>query len=300
MERPQENANQENVLIAACLFVLATIALAASFHFTRPVMIPFVLAIFLSYFVSPVINFSQDRLRLPRPLAVLLSLAFFVVISTALFFILKGSLLKIIESFSLYEERLRGFLLQVSSMAAYFNIRFDEQLAMDALKQLPVFSFVQSAASSFLTFFLNFFLVLVFVIFLVSGPRAPKRRAGLLGEIDDRIRKYIVTKVITSLLTAIGVGIILYLLKLDLALMFGVLTFFLSFIPTLGSIIATLLPLPIALIQFNNAFDLGMILLIPGAYQLIIGNLLEPKMIGKSLDLHPVTILLALMFWGLI
>ncbi len=83
--------------------------------------------------------------------------------------------------------------------------------------------------------------------------------------------------------------------------MFGFLAFLLTFIPNIGSIIATILPLPVALIDP----ELGMVskilvLAIPGIIQFGIGNLLQPKMMGESLDLHPVVVLLSLIFFGTI
>ena len=81
--------------------------------------------------------------------------------------------------------------------------------------------------------------------------------------------------------------------------MFGLLAFLLNFIPTICSIFATLLPLPIALLQFSNPTLIVLSLVIPGSIQFIIGNVIEPKIIGQTLDLHPITILLSLMFWGI-
>jgi AI-2 transport protein TqsA len=82
--------------------------------------------------------------------------------------------------------------------------------------------------------------------------------------------------------------------------MFASLCFFLCFIPTLGSIVSTLLPLPVALVQYHEAWPIWAALLFPTLIQALIGNILEPKFLGRGLDLHPVTILLSLMFWGLI
>jgi AI-2 transport protein TqsA len=96
------------------------------------------------------------------------------------------------------------------------------------------------------------------------------------------------------------VGIILTALGLDLALVFGVMAFLLNFIPSVGSVIATFLPLPVALIQFDSMLAVLAVILLPGLVQVTIGNFVEPMVMGEGLDLHPVTILLALVFWGLL
>ena len=93
---------------------------------------------------------------------------------------------------------------------------------------------------------------------------------------------------------------ILALFGLDLALVFGVMAFLLNFIPSIGSIIATLLPLPLAIVQFESFAMIAGDIAVPGTVQMVIGNGIEPKLMGEGLELHPVTVVLALVFWGLI
>jgi AI-2 transport protein TqsA len=65
-------------------------------------------------------------------------------------------------------------------------------------------------------------------------------------------------------------------------------------------VFATLLPIPIAVLQFDNPWMIAAVILVPGIFQLVIGNAVEPLIMGEGLDLHPVTVLLALIFWGLL
>ncbi len=76
--------------------------------------------------------------------------------------------------------------------------------------------------------------------------------------------------------------------------------FLLNFIPSIGSVVATLLPLPVALIQFDSGVMIALVVLLPGVVQFTIGNIVEPLIMGEGLDLHPVVILMALVFWGLL
>ena len=88
-------------------------------------------------------------------------------------------------------------------------------------------------------------------------------------------------------------------LGIDLALVFGLFAFLLNFIPSIGSIIATLLPLPVVIVSPDVSTTVAVLAIaIPGTIQFTIGNLIAPRVLGSSLSLHPVTILLALMFWG--
>ncbi|MCB0749882.1 MAG: AI-2E family transporter [Ignavibacteriae bacterium] len=117
-------------------------------------------------------------------------------------------------------------------------------------------------------------------------------------DITEQIQRYIATKFLLSLLTGIIVGIILWIFDVDFLIVWAVLTFFLNFIPNIGSIIAVILPTIMALIQYES---IGYTVLIAGTLgfsQNIIGNILEPKILGDRLGLNPLAILLSLLIWG--
>lgn len=92
-----------------------------------------------------------------------------------------------------------------------------------------------------------------------------------------------------------------YMLNVDLAMVFGVFHFVLNWIPHVGPIVATLLPLPVVLVsRDNSAVQVFLSLLFPGLAHFLLGHLLEPRLVGDSLDLHPITVLLCLIFWGMV
>lgn len=167
----------------------------------------------------------------------------------------------------------------------------------NSLKSIAV-STMQSA----LNFTTTSFFVAIFVIFLLAGrdPNAVVKNE-IYFEIEQKIRSYISTKLVLSLITGTLVGVTLKLFGLELALVFAILTFLLNFIPSVGSVIATLLPIPVAFAQFSDSpWVIAGVILIPGAIQMTIGNGIEPKLMGEGLQLHPVTVLLALSFWTLL
>ncbi|MHC4592850.1 MAG: AI-2E family transporter [Planctomycetota bacterium] len=148
----------------------------------------------------------------------------------------------------------------------------------------------------------NGLLVLIFTCFLLFGTAAGRQsHASVLGEIESNIRRYIVTKVFISGATGTLVGLVLWMLGVELALVFGLLAFLLNFIPNVGSVIATLLPLPVVIVSPNvTPVAAVLAIAIPGSIQFVIGNVLEPRIMGESVDLHPITVLLALIFWGML
>jgi len=159
-----------------------------------------------------------------------------------------------------------------------------------------------STMQTALNFTTTSFFVAIFVIFLLAG-RDPNTviKNVIYREIEQKIRSYISAKLVLSFITGTLVGVTLSLFGLELALVFGILTFLLNFIPSVGSIIATLLPIPVAFAQFSDSpWTIAGVILIPGAIQMTIGNGIEPKIMGEGLELHPVTVLLALSFWTLL
>ncbi len=144
------------------------------------------------------------------------------------------------------------------------------------------------------------FLIVIFVVFLLIGRNVHQPRTGIYAEIASTIRNYITTMTAIAAVTALLVGTVLWALGLQMAWLFGLLVFLLNFIPNIGSIVATLLPIPVAVTQFQDPWMVLAVVAIPGAIHLTIGNLIAPRLMGRGVELHPVTVLLALAFWGLL
>ncbi len=119
-------------------------------------------------------------------------------------------------------------------------------------------------------------------------------------DITSKVQKYISTKFLLSLLTGSLVGVILWIFGVDFVIVWAVLTFLLNFIPNIGSALAVIFPTLMALVQFESFGYTIIIAAIIVAVQNIIGNLLEPKILGDQLGLNPLVILLSLLLWGYI
>jgi AI-2 transport protein TqsA len=137
-------------------------------------------------------------------------------------------------------------------------------------------------------------------VFLLAGRNPRQAATGIYAEIEATIRQYITTKTTISAVTGLLVGLILWMLGLRMAALFGLLAFLLNFIPSIGSFIAVLLPIPIAVTQFHDTAHVVAVVALPGIVHLTIGNVIEPRLMGRGLELHPVTVLLSLAFWGLL
>lgn len=299
----------------AALAILAAVAVAGVLFVTKSVMVPFVLAIFIASIVSPIVDLQVLRFHWPHAIAVLVALLFVLVVVVFFSLVMAYAGQQVISAAGSYmentdqlleglNERLRKWLPHVNF--ADFGTRFAEFLNeqkkrfIDGL-QTYVPQLLSHTFGTTVSLFTMIALVTIFVIFLLAGRDPRMVRQGIYAEIDQQIRSYISTKVMLSALTGVLVWIVLATLGLQLAAVFALLAFLLNFIPSVGSVIATVLPIPIAVAQFGgDIWRLIAVIAIPGAIQMAIGNGLEPKLMGNELKLHPVVILISLSFWGLL
>jgi AI-2 transport protein TqsA len=189
--------------------------------------------------------------------------------------------------------------------------------AMDAflgkIKQSG-FSFprlVQNLSGSFFSFLGNVLWVVLFMAFILAERESfTKRLVNQLGrenaepilkslqQINDSVQQYLGLKTLISFLTGALVTIVLTIAGVDFALLWGVLTFILNFIPTIGSIVATLPPIAITLFQSASISKTLVIAILLLCIQFLVGNVLEPKLMGRGLNLSPLVVLFSLIFWG--
>jgi len=299
-----ETSPREHRVLLTCLVILTAIAVAFSLAWLRPMMVPFVLAIFVVLMLTPVIDFQRRFLRFPYPLAVLITFLLGVIIVFVFYLLISSSIVQIAPYVDSYESRIKDVLGKLMTTLPLDRFGIDGDSLLNPLVQnatKTVGFVVKSIISVVLGILSSTLLVLIFVLFLLLGrpSRANQNETWRKGE--AKIKHYISTKFFLSVFLGIMVGSILKLLGVDMALIFGVTAFILNFIPTIGPIIATLLPLPVVMFNPNISLAAGFsAILIPGILQFLFGNVVEPKVLGDSLDLHPVVVLMALIFWGML
>ncbi len=161
---------------------------------------------------------------------------------------------------------------------------------------------LRGSISTLQTFFSFSMMVLLFCIFILMG-RDPlvKIENEIYNEVEFSIQKYLNIKFFISFITGISIYLVFLCIGAPMAFMFGILAFVLNFIPSIGSIIATILPIPILMLTMDISHTgLFIAFFVPSLIQMFFGNFLDPKMQGEGLRLHPVTILLALGYFGVI
>ncbi|MCA9407238.1 MAG: AI-2E family transporter [Candidatus Omnitrophica bacterium] len=288
-----------------CLLILSIISVALGLFLVRPVMIPFTLALFFTFMLDPLIDIQLKYFKIPRLLAIFTTLIIGFIILLTFLALISTSIQQMATNFDSYQDKVENLLRDGAN-----NLNL-ERFGINPKELItPFFSNINKSVGGIVFGTINTLvkllsqgiLILIFVIFLLIGKKkniSPKD--SVWKEIEIRVKRYISTKFLLSMITGILVGVTLSLLNIDLALVFGLLAFLLNFIPSIGSIIATLLPLPVVIVSPDiSSFIAISAIAMPGIIQFSIGNVIEPKIMGDSLDLHPVAILMALIFWGMI
>lgn len=294
-----DTSSEQTWLVTGSLMVIAVVALGFTLRYARPVLVPFVLAFLLYTLVSPILDLQVIRLKVPRPVAVGITLLIVLAILGLILVFVNQAVQAIVSMAGRYSDSMVNLVREVFSDIRGWGIELDPgKIISDLQERIP--KLVGDTFGAIMGFSSALLFVVIFLMFLLIGRKPRVVSSGIYKDVDEKIRKYIGTKAVISMATGLLVWVALSLFGLELAGVFGIFAFLLNFIPSIGSIIATLLPIPIAVAQFENPWLITAVVLVPGAIQMSIGNVIEPKLMGEGLQLHPVVILLALSFWGLL
>lgn len=319
-----------------CLVVIATSIVTYMIYWLRPVLVPFVVALFIVSGIMPLLQMLEKRLHVNRIVAAgisfLLGLGILFVAGLCLWL----SVLEMADRGQAYRERV-GEL--IAKAAAQFdvesaNLTDGESGTSETNEEPPDRELIvlnepiggtgsgggdtkiQQFRNSLDTFLRDSvarlsaelfsllstsIVVLIYVFFLLAGVGNAPIEKRAFREIDNQVRSYLSLKTTISVFTGAAFGLVLWLFGVPMALTFGVLAFLLNYIPNVGPIVASVLPIPFILLEPSGsaAWMIAAVGCTCGI-QLISGNVVEPRIMGRSSDLHPVVILLALMFWGML
>jgi AI-2 transport protein TqsA len=296
---------QERQIQTVCLLVLSTIATGAALYWLSAVLIPFVLAVFLTFCLIPVIDFQTQRLRFPPWLAYASTAVMGLLLFAVFGFVIMEAVGEISANAAKYKATIEQLRRDAEGWipAEPFGIQLrDDTRPLIELPAKALGDLVSGLIAALMSIFSNGILVLIFTMFMLAGrTKASAPPAGIWRDVESRVNRYIITKVAVSIFTAALVGSTLSILGVDLAFVFGFFAFFLNFIPSLGSIAATVLPLPVVLVDPELPVAVKVLAFaVPGSLQFAVGNIIEPKLMGGSLDLHPVAVVLSLILFGMI
>lgn len=303
--------NFESRAIAICLIILATIAVFYVLVVGKAFLVPLAVAIMIWYVINA-LSRTYARL-LPgvkqsnwiTTVAAIITIALFITFAVDM---VQSNLADVKRAAPVYKA---NFDLLAAKLIEQFNLGVLPNIAqiVDGIEVAPVISML---AGSFTTMISNIFLVLIYVLFLMLEqgtfknkliallPEKSRRESvsSIIAHTQEDIQTYLWIKTLTSVTTGLVSYFVLRLVGVDFAGFWAFTIFLLNYIPTIGSIIATLFPAVLALIQFNTAQEFFIVLLAVGTVQIVVGNFLEPRLMGSSLNLSPLVVLLSLTLWG--
>ncbi|HRR57237.1 MAG TPA: AI-2E family transporter [Acidobacteriota bacterium] len=290
-------------LLGAAAFVIVVAGIRAA----APLLVPLLLSIFLAVLAAPVFFWLKHR-RVPVAVAVsLIVFGFLGLVSIAAVFV-GNSLNRFVGLLPTYEARLSQEFMSFVDWLSRYDIQVSWRGALAWLDAGRTMGFAADLLTSVGGVATNFLLVLLTVIFILleaSGFPLKIRTAfsraepALQGfeEFARNLNRYIGIKTLMSLLTGVLVFLWTRLLGVEFALLWGLLAFVLNYIPNLGSIFASLPAILIGLLQHGWQ---GGLLVASGylAINLVVSNLLEPRLMGRGLGLSPLMVFVSLVVWG--
>ena len=282
----------------------------------QSILIPFFMAIVISFLFEPVYEWFKIK-RFPTWAAILTVVLIIFIISNIASVFLLTSINSFSSGFPRYVLKVEALWDSAANNLSSLGISNEEIKKSFNISQYLSGEKLAGTISDIITsiagIFTNYILILIYVIFLLTEFGSIQRRiltafsreksrkiSDILSDIFDDLRRYIVGKTLINLSHAVLITIIFLFFGLDFAIVWGLLTFFMTYIPNLGAFIATILPFVTALAQYDNVVTPIVLLIIMTVVAYSVGNLVEPKILGDKLNLSPLLLIFSLVFWGYI
>mgnify|MGYP005843581525 CR=1 FL=1 len=303
---------KNNLQAAAYWTIILTGAVAALIYF-RPFLEPIVLALLVWYLIRTIRKFIGKIKVLERfcPLWLQRILAFGIAFGVlyGIYQIISLNVALIAENANRYDLNLRLFLVEVRDFTDTYSWLPNIE---DTIRDFDYKGLITGTFNSISAIVGSIALILVYVVFFVIEEnymgdkmhhmfKKDSNRQSFrvtVERISQSVNKYFTVKTEVSILTAVVSFLLLLLMNVDFPVLWAFIIFVLNFIPYVGSLVASLLPAIFAIFQFASFWPFVYVLLVIEAVQIIVGNYIEPKLMGRTLNLSPLAVIMALSFWG--
>ncbi len=291
-------------------FYFATfVVIIAGIKMAGEVVIILFLAIFISSIFSSLLNILQKK-GINRIFSYFIILLIISIISFLLVYVVNISLNDFILNLPQYEEKFRTIILNFIQFTQISGFEIDKQKILNALNFSSFFGFSTNIIGIISAFLSKFLLVIIGVAFILAESKSFQTKLKIIFRYDAKklerfnlfsynIQKYFVVKSFTSFLTGFIIAIVLSFFGVDYPILWGVIAMLFNFIPVIGSIIASIPAILLALMSLDLSATIWVTILYL-VINISISNILEPKLMGKELGLSPLVIFFSLIFWGYI
>ncbi|ODT88986.1 AI-2E family transporter [Phenylobacterium sp. SCN 70-31] len=303
---PTADAVSRNAVV-----ILATIACGTILYVLSDILTPLALALFLAVMIDSFARVLEQRApfvskRFAMPLAIVLSVFIF---GAAAFFIADNAT-SFATQLVAYAPKLNGLIARLAALAG-----MDAPPSLTQLVQeLNPASYLGQVAQSLQSFVSTAVFVLVYLGFILASRRGWERKAiHLFATRDERqeavsaflrirngVEQYLWVQTVTGLMIAVASWLAMVAVGLDNALFWAILIFIASYIPFVGGVIAVAAPPIFALLQFDTLWQAIVLFVVLQAVTTFVGNVVLPRMQGRSLNIDPIVLLLALAFWTVV
>ena len=290
--------------------ILASLAylviLIAGLKAGSSIIVPLLMAFFWFLLFLPLVN-KLRSFRIPDLITTIIvfGITLLIVIVLGSFLITSGQ--DIIANLPMYQEKYHELIPKITGFFERFGVSFEKSHIINLFDPIKIINYTTLFLKEMGSVMTNGFLTLLVVMFLFLESSLFSKKIFYLSKTEeskkkiqffiDNVNTYFLTKTATSIATGVLVFLMLLFFKLDYALLFGLLAFFLNYIPSIGSLIASLPALFIALVQLtpleSSFIALGYIVI-----NNLIGNFIEPKILGRGLGLSTLVVFLSMVFWG--
>jgi AI-2 transport protein TqsA len=289
--------------LAALVIVIAGLKVAA------PMIAQFLLALFIAVSCMPSIHWMEGK-KVPRGIAVLTVLCIILFLMYLIVSLVGDSISSFNANKDIYTEQLVSQLQPIIDDLGKMGVPTENIEVKGLFEQADIMSLVTLVLGGVGVIFSNFFVIFLSVIFILAEATSfPSKLARAFSDTQEKmihgnhvlnqIRHYLAIKAGFSLLTGVLISILLLFIGVDYPFLWGMLAFLLNFIPTIGSLIAAIPAIILALVQFGPVGVFWTALSFFAVNNLV-GNYLEPKFMGKMLGLSAFVVFLSLIFWGFI
>ena len=286
------------IVMAAVIVVIAGMKQAA------PLLVPFLLSVFIAVLSLPAMNFLHKH-GIGSGISLIIVILGVFVVGLLLSMLIGSSIDDFSRALPEYQQKISAQKTQFIEWLTGMGIVIPQTFGQEMLDPNAAVRLLSSIMKGFGAVLTNSFLIFITVIFILLEAKSFSKKFARIsggnkefaGNFVDKLNGYMGIKAITSAITGVLVTLWLWVLGVDNAALWGVLAFLLNFIPNIGSIIAAVPAVLLALVQLG----LGSALLVALGYlviNIIIGSVLEPRFMGKGLGLSTLVVFLSLVFWG--
>jgi AI-2 transport protein TqsA len=303
MNKKTKGSNVSYLLITLASFVIVIAGLRAA----ASIVVPFMLSIFIAIMCAPPLFWLQ-RKGIPTAIAVLIVVLSIIVVGLSLAVLVGTSLNDFTNNLDNYQDILQKRTIEVQDWLAEKQIDTADLGLQEYLNPGVALQMVANMLTGLFGMLTNTFMILLTVVFILleaSGLpiklRAaigdPKASLSNFSKFVESVNRYLAIKTVISLVTGIFISIWLIVLDVDYPILWGLLAFLLNYVPNIGSIIAAIPPVLLGLILYSP----GWAMLIALGYlivNIVLGSIIEPRVMGRGLGLSTLVVFLSLVFWG--